>query len=233
MNISDQGEATSIQNKLFDQWPDDYDQWFTTPLGLLIKQYESELLLELLKPQPGEQILDAGCGTGIFTLDLLSYGCRVTGIDISWPMLVRARRKAEGTPFQTVQSDILRLPFKNDLFDKTISVTAIEFIEDAKTALEELFRVTQRGGTIVLASLNRLSPWAERRKSKEDHPLFKKAIFRSPEELLSLVSIEGMTKTAIHFLKNEDLEKAQRIEQEGRAKGLNTGAFVAVRWVKP
>ena len=223
----------SIQNKLFDQWPEDYDRWFNTPLGLLVKKYESDLLLELSKPQPNDKILDAGCGTGIFTLDLLSHGCHVIGIDISWPMLVRAKAKTGGYPFQTFQSDILRLPFKNNPFDKTISVTAIEFIENAKTAIEELFRVTRRGGTIVVASLNSLSPWAGRRKSMKDHPLFKKAIFRSPDELLSLVPIQGTAKTAIHFRKEDDPERAREIEREGKERRLNTGAFVAVRWEKP
>jgi len=223
----------AIQEKLFDPWPEHYDQWFTTPIGLLVKQYESDLILELLEPQPGEKILDAGCGTGIFTLDLLSHGCQVTGMDISWPMLIRAKMKTAGSPFWPIQADILRLPFKDNFFDKAISVTAIEFIEDVKTAIEELIRVTRNGGTIVVASLNSLSPWAERRKSRQDHPLFKKAFFRSPDELLSLVPVRGRVKTAIHFMKEHDPQEAQHIERKGKEAGLNTGAFVAVRWEKP
>jgi len=177
--------------------------------------------------------LDAGCGTGIFTSEILSRGCHVIGIDISRPMLVRARVKTEGSPFQTAQADILKLPFKDNLFEKVISVTAIEFIENAKMAIEELFRVTKKGGTVVVASLNSLSPWAERRKSKEDHPLFKNAYFRSPEDLLSLTPIQGTIRTAIHFRKEDAPEKARDIEKEGREKGLPTGAFVAARWEKP
>ena len=47
---------------LFDEWPEKYDQWFTTPIGALIKKYESELILDLLEPCPGEIILDEGRG---------------------------------------------------------------------------------------------------------------------------------------------------------------------------
>jgi ubiquinone/menaquinone biosynthesis C-methylase UbiE len=64
--------------KLFDDWPQRYDQWFSTPIGRLIKEFESGLISELLSPGPGEQILDAGSGTGIFTRDLLLTGAQVT-----------------------------------------------------------------------------------------------------------------------------------------------------------
>jgi len=221
------------KNKLFDDWPEKYDRWFTTPMGALVKEYEEELILDLLRPAPGEIILDAGCGTGVFTLDILSFGPDVIGLDISLPMLKRAAEKAKGHPFQTVLADMSRLPFQDSSFDKVVSVTALEFIKDAKPAVNELFRVTKKGGCIVVATLNSLSPWALRRKAaaKKGHSLFKQAIFRSPDELQSLAAVGGVIKTAIHFQKEDD--HAPEIEHEGQKKGLNTGAFVAVRWEKP
>jgi ubiquinone/menaquinone biosynthesis C-methylase UbiE len=219
--------------KLFDSWPEDYDRWFTTPIGALIRKIESELLQEFLHPQPGERILDAGCGTGVFTLDFLSKGAHVVGIDLSLPMLQRAKDKAGDSPLLLASADLLRLPFRKDAFDKLVSVTALEFIENGKMAIEEFFRVVRRGGSIVVATLNSLSPWAARRKSKKDHPLFKEAIFRSPEELLSLAPTSGIVRTAVHFEKGDDLEKALEIERNGKEKNLDTGAFVVARWVKP
>ena len=223
------------KGELFDEWPEKYDQWFTTPIGTLVKKYEAELVLDLLKPAPGEMILDAGCGTGVFTVDILSFNSHVVGIDISLPMLMRAAQKARGYDFQTVLADLSHLPFSENVFDKVISVTALEFIEDAKGALEELFRVTRRGGYIVVATLNSLSPWATRRvaEAKKGHTLFQKAIFRSPNELRSFAHVDSVTKTAIHFQKEENPGLAPEIELEGQRKGLNTGAFVAVRWKKP
>lgn len=41
------------------------------------------------------------------------------------------------------------LPFLENAFDKVISVTALEFIEDAKEAVEELFRVTRKGARLL------------------------------------------------------------------------------------
>jgi ubiquinone/menaquinone biosynthesis C-methylase UbiE len=120
--------------KLFDDWPEKYDRWFTTPTGLLVKRYEAELLLDLLKPAQGDILLDAGCGTGVFTVDLISLGSRVIGLDISMPMLTWAREKSKGYPFQAVLGDMLSLPFADGSFDKVVSVTALEFIEDGKGA---------------------------------------------------------------------------------------------------
>ena len=223
------------RERLFDEWPEAYDRWFTTPIGGLVRQYESELILDLLKPGPSEFILDAGCGTGVFTPDIVSVGAEAVGLDISLPMLKRARRKAKAYPFEIVSADILNLPFLHDTFDKVVSVTALEFIENGENAVGELFRVTKRGGWVVVATLNSLSPWAVRRKQEAEkkHSLFEKAIFRSPDELLSLAPVEGIARTAIHFQKDEDPEKALVIEKEGHEKSLNTGAFVAARWNKP
>jgi ubiquinone/menaquinone biosynthesis C-methylase UbiE len=219
---------------LFDEWPEEYDRWFATPMGALVKKYEGELLLELLKPMPGESILDAGCGTGVFTLDVLSRDTTVIGLDISLPMLKRAGRKARRFYFHMVLGEMLNLPFPEKSFDRVMSVTALEFIEDAQGAFRELFRVTKRNGCIVVATLNSLSPWAARRKrnAKEKQTIFEKAIFRSPDELRSLAPVEGVVRTAIHFQKEDNTEMAAEIEREGRRRRLDTGAFVAGRWEK-
>lgn len=222
------------KGQLFDEWPEKYDRWFTTPIGSLVKKVEGQLLLELLKPAKGERILDAGCGTGVFTQDILSRGPRVVGLDVSRPMLLRARAKTQGSPFQTVLGDMLNLPFLEDSFDKTVSVTALEFIADGPRAVRELFRVTRKGGTVVVATLNSLSPWATRRKeeAQKGHAIFAGAIFRSPDKLASLAPLKGIIRTAVHFPKGESPGRAAEIEQKGRSKGLNTGAFLTASWVK-
>ncbi len=221
--------------KLFDDWPEKYDQWFTTPIGTLVKKYEGELILDLLRPTQAEIILDAGCGTGIFTLDILSSGAHVVGLDISHPMLMRAVEKAKSYPFQVVLADMSILPFQDNSFDKVVSVTALEFIKDAKGAVKELFRVVKSGGWIVVATLNSLSPWASRRRAqaKKGHRIFKEAIFRSPDELRSLAPTDAFIKTVIHFQKNEEPDRVPEIERDGEEKGSNTGAFLAARWETP
>ena len=224
------------EKTLFDEWPERYDEWFTTPIGKLVREFEGELVMDLLQPGAGENILDAGCGTGVFTLDFLAAGARVVGLDISVPMLNVARRKTESYAFSALRGDMERMPFKDNSFDKAVSVTALEFIEDAQGAVNELFRVTRPGGLVVIATLNSLSPWAARRKAKTERGqrhILEAAFFRSPSELLALSPYNGTFKTVIHFPNDEEPERVVKIEKLGQLQSLDTGAFVAVRWQKP
>ena len=221
--------------RMFDNWPERYDRWFTTPIGALVREYEKELIISLLKPVKGNKILDAGCGTGVFTDDILEHGALVFGVDISLPMLTRAREKLEGYPFFTALGTMTRLPFAENTFDKVVSITALEFIEDGRKALEELFRVTKKGGSILVATLNSLSSWAAQRREKAkkgQSALFEKVIFRSPDEINALAPFDGVIKTAIHFKKDDAPDHARKIELEGRNKDLNTGAFLVAHWEK-
>jgi len=224
------------KKQIFDDWSDKYEQWFKTPLGRIVRETELNLLMESLNPQPGETILDAGCGTGIFTTDFLEKGPKVVGMDISPKMLEVAAYKAKGLDFLPVKGNILDLPFLDGYFDKVISNTAIEFIADGEKAVSELFRVLKPGGALVIATLNRLSPWAEERSCRAksgESDLYDKAYFRSPEELLALAPVQGQFKTVVHFFKDEDPEKAKVIEKNGIEANLDTGAFLVAKWIKP
>jgi SAM-dependent methyltransferase len=222
--------------EVFDEWPQKYDVWFETSIGRLVRQYESRLLMEMARPGQGEKILDVGCGTGIFTADLLAAGSTVTGLDRSLPMLRCAEKKASGFPFHAVLGDMRRIPFTTASFDKTISITAIEFLhEDAPNAVAEMFRVTRPCGLVLVATLNSLSPWAARRKAAgaEGHSIFAHARFRSPSEMADLAPFPAAIRTAVHFQKHDDPSQAAGIEMDGNARGLDTGAFLLACWVKP
>ena len=127
--------------------------------------------------------------------------------------------------------------FADGVFDKTVSVTAIEFLDDkdAREAVAAMFRVTRPGGLVVVASLNGLSPWSARRTAaaKQGHSLFAHARFRSPAEMRDLAPHPAAIKTAVHFQKDDDPAVARKMEMDGDARGLETGAFLAVRWEKP
>jgi ubiquinone/menaquinone biosynthesis C-methylase UbiE len=218
---------------LFDDRAAAYDAWFETPTGRLVKEYETAVVLDLVRPAPGEELLDAGWGTGVFTRDFLKAGARVTGLDISPPMLAAAARKLAGYHFTPVVGDLLALPFPDGRFDKAVSITALEFIADGQKAVDELFRVTKPGGRVVVATLNSLSPWAARRRAKREEHVLMNAVYRSPDDLRALGPRPGAVATAVHFEAGDDPAVARERERAGRAANLATGAFAAIAWDKP
>lgn len=224
----------SEKGELFDNWVDRYDMWFTTPVGVLVKKYETKLLLEMLQPRPNEFILDVGCGTGVFTLDVLVLGAKIIGLDISYPMLTHAVKKTARYDFRGTVGNMTSLPFADNTFDKVYSMTALEFVVDAQQAIDELHRVVRPGGKVVLTTLNSLSPWAERRtkEAAKGHDLFGRMTFRSPDELEQMAPCDSKVKTAIHFLKDDDPERIPFFEEEGESQNKSTGAFVAMAWRK-
>jgi ubiquinone/menaquinone biosynthesis C-methylase UbiE len=220
--------------QLFDDWPERYERWFDTPAGKAVLKYEVALVLDLLRPVLGERILDAGCGTGLFTGEFLFQGANVVGLDISWAMLRWGQKKNGALSSRIVTADMVRLPFADGVFDKTVSITALEFIKDEKKAVTELFRVTKPGGIVVVATLNSLSPWADRRRERARQlrdSIFNRVLFRSPAQLLAAAPVSGIVRTAIHFGKEDDPAELDRIEREGQ--GGEKGAFIAARWEKP
>ena len=223
-----------MKKALFDTWTEKYDSWFETPVGQYVKKYELALLLELLTPQKGDLILDAGCGTGVFTRDFLTHGGYVVGMDISTLMVAKGNRQLRGMDFSGVCGDMCALPFSDNSFDRVYSMTAIEFIPDVAMAIAELNRVAKKGGCIVVTTLNSLSPWAERRiqKASQGHSLFENITFRSPDDIRKIIPNNSVIKTAIHFQKDEPVEKIAKIEEAGNTLQLETGAFLAAKWIK-
>ncbi len=222
------------RKQIFDEWPERYDRWFEAPLGKMVLATERELILDMLRPRKGELILDAGSGTGIFTSAFLAKGADVVGLDISFAMLRQAAEKNTTLAGWGVAADMTNLPFCDGAFDKTVSITALEFIADARRAVGELFRVTNQGGIVVVATLNSLSPWADRRLEdarRDRSSVFNRVVFRSPAELLAAAPVAGLCRTAVHFGKDDPPADWERIEREGR--GSERGAFLAVLWEKP
>ena len=109
--------------------------------------------LDLLDPQPGEHILDVGCGDGSLTLKIKEMGAEVVGIDLSAPNLKLAHRKAEqrGVAVTYSQRDAAATGYPDASFDL---VTATMLIHELPApALRQVIRDTARllrpGGLFV------------------------------------------------------------------------------------
>lgn len=110
-----------------DQWkPTLYDEKhsFVWKLGASV--------IELLAPQPGERILDVGCGTGQLTAQIAESGSTVVGIDNSPAMIEEARRLFPEVEFQLADAHDFQF---DESFDGVFSNAALHWISDpAKVA---------------------------------------------------------------------------------------------------
>ncbi|MDR7868687.1 MAG: methyltransferase domain-containing protein [Sporomusaceae bacterium] len=154
-----------------------YDAWFATPHGSYVHRFEREAVMALAAPAPGMTVADIGCGTGIYTDELLQAGARVTGVDISPEMLALAARRTarHGDAVAFLTGDAAALPFATASFDMVTSITAMEFFADPRACLQDMYRIVKPGGRLVVATLGSLSPWAWQRRLKT---YFKKTVFR-------------------------------------------------------
>lgn len=165
-----------------------YDEWFTTPLGRVVDTLEKELFYRLAQPQPGEKVLDAGCGTGRLGAELAERGLYVTGIDCSEAMLEVARARLRGCEqIRLFRGNIEALPLRENDFHLVVAFTVLEFTSRPDIALQQLWRVVRPGGRLVVAVLNRLSPWAWQRRQSCSESIWAHARHFAPWELMRFI----------------------------------------------
>jgi SAM-dependent methyltransferase len=107
-------------------------------------------LVDLLRISPGDRVLDLATGTGEVAFRAAERGASVTGIDLTSPMLAKARAhaEAEGLDVTFELGDVEYLPYENSCFDVLASNFGLIFAHDHANVASELARVTCRGGRI-------------------------------------------------------------------------------------
>lgn len=101
-------------------------------------------VVELLNPQPGERILDLGCGDGVLTKKIEDMGCELIGIDSS-PELVLA---AQSRGLDVTVQDATQMGFRAE-FDAVFSNAVLHWIKDADQAIRGVFEALRPGGRFV------------------------------------------------------------------------------------
>ena len=96
--------------------------------------------------------LDAGCGSGFLSFELVARGHRVTGVDFAPAMLAEARRKAtqQNFPVRFEEADAERLSFPAASFDLAISRHVLWTLPHPEAAIDEWIRVLRPGGRLVV-----------------------------------------------------------------------------------
>ncbi len=165
------------------------------------------------KEVEGKTVLDAGCGTGIFSIIFAKNGAvRVIGIDISEGSLQTAKNlkekfKLNNTEFR--QQDMLALPFPDESFDIVWAWGTVHHTTDPLRAIAELSRVLKSSGSILLAVYKRT-------RLTFLHEIIRKTLLRTPRKTwkgLAKVLAFFLSPVIFLFKKREKSRKGEKLEE--------------------
>lgn len=221
---------------LFNQVSSEYDDWLNNPLGKFMFEEEVELMKSLLTIEPGMKILDVGCGTGNFTVELAAgEDVQVVGIDTADGMLEVAREKTQDkVNIDFKHMDVSSLAFEDETFDIVVALTSFEFMEDKQSAFDEMWRVLKDGGQLVIGTISRSGDWGQLYMSAEfeKDPIYSQAEFINLSELTQFkneyVSSFGGSLFITPETDAEDLE----VEVETELPMATEPGFIAAAWLK-
>lgn len=136
----------------YDSIADDFDS--------IMNMYDTERRIEVIftdflggEDLKNKTLLDAGCGTGLFSKKAIEKEAKVTSVDIA-PRLV-ALTKKKNPAATAIEASLLQLPFEENSFDYVISSDVIEHTSDPYGAVRELIRVLKPGGKLCITVPNR------------------------------------------------------------------------------
>ncbi len=132
-----------------------------TPTRMLfIRKVLSDFVVRDAKnPQAfaGLRILDVGCGGGLLTEPLKRLGANVTGLDAS-PEAIKVAKDhalAMGLDIDYRIGDLSVIPYEFNQFDVVIASEVIEHVSDPQSFLQEIYKLTNPGGKLIITTLNR------------------------------------------------------------------------------
>lgn len=131
-----------------------------------------QLAVDLLAPADGEDVLDAGCGTGAAMIEMRARAaCRITGVDRSETMVAAARRRLDPA-MRALCSGIEELPAETASFDAALALNVLYFEGSDHGMLRAFHRVLRPGGRLVAYVTHResMADWAFAREGL--HRLF-------------------------------------------------------------
>lgn len=158
-----------------------------------------EAAADELTPQPGERVLDAGCGTGLTLKRYWKPGVQVVALDLSAESLKVARDTGPTDGVLHIRGDLTRLPFADGAFDRVCCANAVQQLQTPELreqAVRELARVTRPGGKTVVTAHNysvgkRQTGWRKEATGAGSHTGAVRYVYRfDPDEFRRLLGSE-------------------------------------------
>ena len=163
---SEASKASATETKgliLKGGWRYDLMEWFIDTFMFRGQVRElRQRTATLARMQPGEAVLDVGCGTGTLAMEVarrVGRAGRVAGVDPGTEQIARARAKAarRHVPIEFQIGVIEQLPFPDQTFDVVLSTLMMHHLPASlkRQGLAEIARVLKPGGRLVIADFKR------------------------------------------------------------------------------
>ncbi|WP_150309033.1 class I SAM-dependent methyltransferase [Planctomonas psychrotolerans] len=127
--------------------------------GAYNAHYDRPAMLSCVGEVAGREVLDAACGPGFYTEELLARGASVEAFDGSAEMATLARRRVGNSVDVRVASLDDPLPYDDDSFDLVLCALAIHYAADRAATFREFHRVLRAGGRVVLSTQHPTVDW--------------------------------------------------------------------------
>lgn len=127
--------------------------------------YERPASLALLGDVKGQDVVDAGCGSGICSEKLAREGAKVRAFDITPEMTALARTRCAGLGVDIREGDLAK-PLdwiESGSADAILCSLALDYVEDLAPAFAEFHRVARAGGRLVFSMGHPMRDWADPR----------------------------------------------------------------------
>src|SRR4051812_26112525 len=185
--------------------PDGFDDWLTDrvarrPAGRRardvygaddVHDFARRAILDALALEPGDRLLDVGCGGGLLLRDALASGATVTGLDHSEEMVRLARERAPEADVVLGRAE--QLPFADESFTAIAMSIVFFFLPDPIKVLRECRRLLAPSGRLAVYTT---SP-ALRGTPAAPEPLASRGHFYVDEELADLARRAGLAAVAV------------------------------------
>lgn len=128
----------------FDVAADAYDQFMGR-----YSRFLSPQLADLAGVQPGQRVIDVGCGPGALTAELVERvgPANVAAVDPSEPFVAAAKARHLGVDVRRAAAE--DLPYDDHEFDTALAQLVVHFMTDPVAGLKEMARVTRSGGVVA------------------------------------------------------------------------------------
>ncbi len=167
---------------------------------------ECSTILQWLDPQPGEYILDIGCGDGYYDSLIEKKGAKVLGIDIHEKRLSYAQKTYRSENLEFIYMNAEELDSPDETFDKVMSLCVIEHLQHDDRVMQHVSRVLKPGGYFVFSADSLSNPEISPKERSFHQKRYAVNTFYTHENIKEKLARVGLEVMKTQYILNKSFE---------------------------